>query len=252
VSTLAIVARRLEPFAFVGRATFAALLMPAPGSFVALLARLLVSSMPVVGVVAFFSGAMLTVQAASSLALIGGGPLSGMLVGLGGVREVFPLLAVASVAARSGAEFASELGTMKVTQQIDALEVMGVDPLRLLVAPRVLAAAIGTPFCVLFADAMGLFGSWVVGSLQLGIDRGSMYSTLLGSCTVFDLVVGVGKGLLLGWIVGAITTREGFIASGGPRGVGLATNRAVVRAMVAVCLTSLLLTYLIYGRAIAS
>jgi phospholipid/cholesterol/gamma-HCH transport system permease protein len=225
--------------------------MPSPGIVSALLARLLVSSLPVVATVAFFSGAMLTVQAVNSLSLIGGGPLSGFLVGLGGVREVFPLLAVASVAARSGAEFASELGTMKVTQQVDALEVMGVDPLRALVAPRVLAASLGTPFCVLVAIASGLIGSWIIGVFQLGIDRGSMWSALTGAVEVSDLMVGVGKGVLLGWIVGAVTTREGFMASGGPRGVGVATNRAVVRAMIAVCLTSLLITYLVYGRSVA-
>jgi phospholipid/cholesterol/gamma-HCH transport system permease protein len=241
----------LAPFAFIGRATASAFAHPSPTSVVALLGRLLVSSLPVVFVVAFFAGAMLTVQAANSLTLIGGGPMSGFLVGLGGVREVFPLLAVASVAARSGAEFASELGTMRVTQQVDALEVMGVDPLRLLVAPRVLAAAIGTPFCVLVAVIAGLFGAWIIGTFQLGIDRGSMWYALLSGVSWFDLVVGIGKGVLLGWLVGAVSTREGWVASGGPRGVGLATNRAVVRTMIAVCLTSLLITYLVYGRSVA-
>lgn len=250
----AIVARAasfLSPFAFVGRATVAAVALPPMGEVLVLLTRLLASSLPVVATVAFFSGAMLTVQAVNSLSLIGGGPLSGFLVGLGGVREVFPLLAVASVAARSGAEFASELGTMKVTQQVDALEVMGVDPLRLLVAPRVLAAALGTPLCVAIAVASGLMGSWIIGVFQLGIDRGSMWSALVGAVEPIDLMIGLGKGVLLGWIVGAVTTREGFAATGGPRGVGIATNRAVVRAMIAVCLTSLLLTYIIYGGAVA-
>jgi phospholipid/cholesterol/gamma-HCH transport system permease protein len=241
----------LSPFAFMGRATACVLRLPSVGAFTPLLARLLLSSCPVVAVVAFFSGAMLTVQASLSLALIGGGPLSGTIVGLGGVREVFPLLAVASLAARSGAEFASELGTMKVTQQIDALEVMGIDPMRLLVAPRVLAAVLGTPLCVLLAIASGLFGSWLVGVFQLGIDRGSMWAALTGAVQTGDLLVSVAKGFLLGWIVGVVTTREGMRASGGAAGVGLATNRAVVRAMIAVCLTSLFLTYVTYGRGIA-
>lgn len=240
----------LAPFAFLGRATWAMFRLPSFGSFTALLAKLLLSSFPVVGVVAFFSGAMLTVQAANSLSLIGGGPLSGMIVGLGGVREMFPLLAVAAVAARTGAEFASELGTMRVTQQVDALEVMGTDPMRLLVGPRVLAATVGTPLCVLLACAAGLVGSWVIGVFQLGIDRGSMWSALTSAVVPADFVVGLAKGVVLGWLVGAITTREGLSASGGPRGVGAATNRAVVRAMIVVCCVSLFLTFVFYGKAI--
>lgn len=215
---------------------------------VVLTARLLVSSLPVVAIVAFASGAMLTVQAAASLSLIGGGPLSGTLVGLGGVREVFPLLAAASVAARSGAEFASAIGAMKVSEQIDALDVMGLDPVRLLITPRVLAATIGTPFCVIFSDATGLVGSFGVGVFQLGIDRGSMWEHLIRSVIVDDLLIGVAKGLVLGFLIGTVSTWEGLRTKGGAKGVGEATNRAVVRAMIAVCLTSLLLTYLFYGK----
>ncbi len=239
----------LAPFAFLARASWAMVRPPSLGSVTTLLAKLLLSSFPVVAVVAFFSGAMLTVQAAASLSLIGGGPLSGMIVGLGGVREVFPLLAVASVAARTGAEFASELGTMRVTQQVDALSVMGTDPMRLLVGPRVLAATLGTPLCVLLACASGLIGSWIIGVFQLGIDRGSMWAALTGAVLPGDFLVGLVKGVVLGWLVGAITTREGLRASGGPRGVGSATNRAVVRAMIVVCGVSLVITYIFYGQA---
>lgn len=234
---------------FAARATAEAARAAGTGTARVHLTRLWVRSLPVVAVVAFFSGAMLTVQAVSSLALVGGGALSGTIVGLGGVREVFPLLAVAAVAARTGAEFASELGTMRVTQQIDALDVMGVDPLRLLVAPRVFAAVVGTPACVLVSVALGLIGSQLVGTIQLGVDAGSMWAALWGSVRQADLLIGVGKGIILGWLVGVIATREGLCAQGGPRGVGRATNRAVVRSMVAVCCTSLALTYVLYGRA---
>lgn len=241
----------LDPVAFVGRAAIASL---RPPSFLAVRVRLgllLVRSLPVVAMVSFFSGAMLTVQAANSLALIGGGPLSGLIVGLGGVREMFPLLAVASVAARSGAEFASELGSMRTTQQVDALEVMGVDTMRMLVAPRVIAATLGTPVCVLAACATGLLGSWVIGTFQLGIDRGSMWSALTGAVLPEDFLVGLFKGTVLGFIVGCVATREGLLAKRGAEGVGSATNRAVVRAMVVVCLVSLLMTYAFYGQAMS-
>jgi phospholipid/cholesterol/gamma-HCH transport system permease protein len=215
---------------------------------VVLTARLLQSSLPVVAIVAFASGAMLTVQAAASLSLIGGGPLSGTLVGLGGVREVFPLLAAASVAARSGAEFASAIGAMKVSEQVDALDVMGLDPFRLLIAPRVLAATLGTPFCVVFADVTGIIGSYGVGVFQLGIDRGSMWENLIRSVIAADLWIGIFKGFVLGFLIGVVSTWEGMRAKGGAKGVGESTNRAVVRAMIVVCLTSLLLTYIFYGK----
>ncbi|MCP4501988.1 MAG: ABC transporter permease [Deltaproteobacteria bacterium] len=234
---------------YVARVSYAALFHIQPYDSLILLVRLLASSLPVVAVVAFFASAMLTVQAASSLALIGGGPLAGTLVGFGGVREVFPLLAAASVAARSGAAFASELGAMKVTEQLDALEVMGLSPLVLLVGPRIWAAIFGVPVCVLTANAVGLVGSQLIGTYQLGIDPGSMWYALMTSVMVEDLVIGMVKGLILGWLIAIVTTREGLQATGGARGAGQATNRAVVRALIATSLASLALTYLLYGGA---
>lgn len=228
--------------------TFVAFRHPSPGDIALQLVRLLARSLPVVATVAAFAGAMLTVQAASSLALIGGGPLAGTLVGVGGIREVFPMLAMAALSARTGAEFASELGTMRVTQQIDALDVMGLDPLRLLVGPRVLAAILGAPACVLVADAAGLLGAYWVGTMQLKIDAGSLWAALSSSFILPDVWIGMSKGLLLGWLVGLITTYAGLRAETGPRGVGRATNRAVVRSMIAVCVVSLVFTYGVYGR----
>ena len=234
--------------AFLPRATRSMVRAPFDQTRV-ILTRLLLSSLPVVVVTAAASAAMLTVQAAVSLYIVGGGPLAGMLVSLGGVREVFPLLAIASLAARSGAEFASELGSMKVDQQIDAIDVMGLDSIRLLVGPRVLAATIGGPICVIFADGSGLIGSYLVGALQLGIDRGSLEAALVDAVGLSDLLVGVLKGVVLGWLVGVITTFEGLQARGGARGVGVATNRAVVLSMILVCGTSLIMTWLFYGQA---
>ncbi len=214
---------------------------------VVLLLRLIASSSPVVFVVAFFSGAMLTVQAASSLQALGGGSMAGVVVGFGGMREVFPLLAAASVAARSGAEFASELSTLKATQQLDALSVMGLDPLRLLVGPRIIAATFGTPLCVLLACGAGMVGAQVIGHFQLGIDRGAMWSSLWSAVRTIDVTVAVLKGVVLGFVLGAISVREGLVATDGTAGVGVATNRAVIRSMVTVCAASLLITALVYG-----
>lgn len=233
--------------AFLPRALIAAAQRPPPADTALLTLRLVSRSAPVVFVVAFFGGAMLTMQAAVSLAAMGGGEMAGLVVGFGGIREVFPLLAASSVAARSGAEFASELGTMKTTQQVDALDAMGLDPLRMLVAPRVLAATLGTPLCVLLACAAGMLGAQTVGTLQLGLDPGTMRMHLWSGVGPHDLGVGTLKGAVLGFLLGAVSSREGLSAAGGAAGVGRATNRAVVRAMVLVCLSSLGLTTLIYG-----
>ena len=234
--------------AFLPRAFLAAVRGPPLLDTAMVFFRVVTTSVPVVFVVVFFGGAMLTVQAASSLAALGGADMAGIVVGYGGVREVFPLLAAAAIAARSGAEFASELGTMRTTQQIDALEVMGVDPVRALVGPRVLASILGTPLCVLVACAAGMLGAQAVGAFQLGIDRGAMWARLFSGVTTGDLWAGGAKGAVLGFLLAAVACREGLVATGGAAGVGRATNKAVIRAMIVVCAACLLLTSLIYGK----
>ena len=210
--------------------------------------RVLVGTLPVTAAIATFAGAMLLVQATASLALVGGGPLAGVIVGFGGVRDVFPLMAGVALAARTGATLSSELGTQRVTQQLDALSVMGIDPLRLLVGPRVLATALSGPGCVLLADACGLLGAYLVGSLQLELDRGAIRDTLLSAISPSDLAAGCCKGAVMGWIVGVLATREGLRTEGGPAGVGRATNRAIIRALVGVCIANLVITAILYGR----
>lgn len=232
------------------RTSLMAFWLPYPGDIIAHLYRLLVNTLPVVGVLSLASGAMLTVQAAASLALVGGGPYSGTLVGLGGVREVFPILAATAVAARSGAQYASTIGSMRISQQIDALELMGINSARMLISPRIVATAIGTPICILVADLVGVWGSYLVGILQLNIDPGDMWNHLASSIRLRDIVIGSGKGFLLGWLIALISSREGWFVSGGPKGLGQATNRAVVRSLIAVCIASLVVTYLFYGTTV--
>lgn len=238
----------MTPLLFTVRAVAGAARLEAPRDAVVLLGRMLLRSIPIVLVVTFFAGAMLTVQAAASLAAVGASSMSGMIVGFGGVREVFPLLAAGAVAARTGAELASELGTMRVTQQTDALEVMGLDPMRLLVGPRLIAAVLGTPICVLCGDVAGILGSQSIGAMQLGIDRGAMWAAIFSAVVLQDFVVGALKGLVLGFLLGVVSTREGLTATGGALGVGRATNRAVVRSMIAVCAADLVMSFAIYGE----
>ena len=237
----------LPAFAF--RAGAAVLRGPPLKDTLLLISRVIVRSLPVVVIVCFFCGAMLTVQAAASLAPFGALSMSGLIVGFGGVREVFPLLAGGALAARTGAEIASQLQAMRVTRQVEALEMMGLDPLVLLVAPRLIACVVAGPVCVLAAMVSGLVGGQIIGQFQLGIDRSAMWTTLLSAVGPGDLVVGVVKGLVLGLLVGVVACYEGcVVGEGGARGVGAAANRAVVRGMVLVCLSCLGLSALIYGR----
>lgn len=239
--------------AFFARAIAAVVAAPPAKDTLLLTVRLLVRSLPVVLVVTFFSGAMLTVQAAASMASFGAASMSGLIVGFGGVREVFPLLAGGSMAARTGAELASQLQAMRVTRQVEALEMMGLDPFRLLVAPRVIACTLGGPLCVIAAMVSGLVGAQLVGVFQLGIDRGAMWDALLSTLGTVDVVVGLVKGAVLGLIVGVVATFEGFTSDeSGPRSVGRAANRAVIRGMIFVCSASLTLSMIIYGRLLVS
>jgi phospholipid/cholesterol/gamma-HCH transport system permease protein len=138
---------------------------------------------------------------------------------------------------------------MRVTRQVEALEVMGLDPLVLLVAPRLLACILGGPVCVVAAMVAGLVGAQLVGVYQLGIDEGSMWTTLMSAVSSVDLVVGVVKGVVLGGLIGVVATFEGFQSDDvTAASVGKAANRAVVRGMVGVCMASLALSALIYGR----
>jgi phospholipid/cholesterol/gamma-HCH transport system permease protein len=190
---------------------------------------------------------MLTVQAALSLQSMGSAAMAGLVVGFGGIREVFPLLAAASIAAKSGAALAAEVGTLNATQQLDALEVMGLDPMRMVVAPRLLACVVATPVCVVVGCSAGMLGAHVIGHFQLGIDRGAMWTSLWSSVFVADVAIVVVKGVVLGFLLGAVSLREGLVAQGGPPGIGRAANRAVIRSMVVVCGASLALTSIIYG-----
>ena len=178
--------------------------------------------------------------------------MAGLIVGFGGVREVFPLLAGGALAARTGAELASQLQAMRVTRQVEALSMMGLDPVRLLVAPRVLACIFGGPLCVVAAMVAGLVGGQVVGVYQLQIDRGAMWDSLLQAIGVVDVYVGLVKGVILGLLVGVVATFEGFASDeSGASSVGRAANRAVIRSMVVVCSASLMLSLFVYGRLLA-
>jgi len=204
-------------------------------------------SVLLVSVVCAFAGAMLAVQGFATLHMLGAPELLGMFIGLGGVREVFPLVAAGTVGARAGCAIAAEIATLQIGEQIDALEVMSVDPVAYLVAPRLLAAVLVTPLVMAVGVLAGLGAAYLTAVVQLGVDPGAYLARAYGPLSYHDSVGIIVKGLVFGVIVVVVTSIEGFRARGGAAGVGVAANRAVVRAMVAGSVVNLALSQLLFG-----
>ncbi|MBL92161.1 MAG: hypothetical protein CMH56_10195 [Myxococcales bacterium] len=202
---------------------------------------------PVTVVIALFSGALLVIQTTMSLKHLGGGMMGASVIGFGGVREVFPLLAGGAVATRTGAALASEMAVMKQGKQLDALEIMGVDLNFHLIGPRLLGVMIATPLCVLVADIAGLYGAFLAGAYQIGLDAGTFWNFLLWPISNKDIIGGIYKGILFGWVIGSISLHAGLNVGTGSFAVGEATNRAIVQSMIAGSLISLLISFIVYG-----
>lgn len=194
-----------------------------------------------------FAGAMLTVQGFASLKAFGTPELLGMFVALSGVREVFPLVGAGCLGAKLGSAMAAEVATLRVGQQLDALSMMGVDPLRHVVAPRWLAAALVTPLLTGLGVMAGLLSSYLIATLQLGVDPGAFVARAAENLSARDLGAGLVKALAFGVITGALACWHGMAPASGPQGVGRAANLTVVQSMVAGAVVNLILSHLIYG-----
>jgi phospholipid/cholesterol/gamma-HCH transport system permease protein len=209
--------------------------------------KLIWETLPIAVIISLFSGALLVIQTAMSLKHLGGGIMGASVIGYGGVREVFPLLAGGAVATRAGAALASEMAVMKQGKQLDALAIMGLNFHHHVVGPRLLALLIGTPICVLAADIAGLYGAFLAGAYQLGLDAGTFWNFMLWPISAKDLIGGIYKGIIFGAMIGNISLFEGLSVKSGAYAVGEATNRAIVRSMIAGALTSLAISLFFYG-----
>lgn len=206
------------------------------------------SSLIPVAVVAFFSGAVLIGHAVNALAMVGGGPMAGYLIGLGGVRELFPLFAGAVVASRSGADFASQLGLFNITHQIEALEVMGFSKRIYLAFPRVAASALATPLLVIISAIFGMAGAYGVGLTEYHLNAGDFGEALWHYVAPFDFWVALLKGLLFGIVIGAIASYLGFRTSGGAEGIKKCVNKSIVLSMLFGSFSNLFCTLIFYGK----
>ena len=204
-----------------------------------------VRSTPIVAITALFTGMVLALQTAFALSRFGAKPYVGSIVGLAIVRELGPVLAALMLAGRVGAGITSELGSMAVTEQVDAIRAMGADPVQKLVVPRVLAATLGLPLLTCFAIALGVGGGMVIADVQYAISPSFYMQTVTTTVTASDFFAGVAKTVVFGWTVAMVGCYVGLRTSGGTRGVGRATTQAVVVASIAVLVSDFFLTKLL-------
>lgn len=200
-------------------------------------------SLPVVGLTAIFSGAVLALQTYSGFSRFNAESTIATVVAISITRELGPVLAGLIVAGRVGASMAAELGTMRVTEQIDALRTLSTNPFKYLIAPRVLAAMISLPFLVLIADIIGIMGGYLVSVHSLGFSPGPYIANTFKFLEVMDVVSGLVKAFFFGFIIAIMGCYFGYKSSGGAQGVGIATTNAVVASSISI----LLLNYIITG-----
>lgn len=181
-----------------------------------------------------FTGLALTFQIWVGFSLLGAGDLVGPTVALAITREIGPVLTGLVISARAGGAMAAQLGTMRVSEQIDALEVMGIEPIQYLVGPRVLACVLATPLLCAVFDFMAMLASYLLSVHFLGLDEGVYWERIQLWVQPSYVIEGLVKTAIFGLFFGLFCTFRGFYTTGGARGVGESTNRGVVVSMVMV------------------
>ena len=204
-----------------------------------------IGSMTVVLLAGFFTGAVLVLQTGITLDKFGARPFVGQIVSASFVKELGPVLAGLMLAGRVGSGIAAELGSMVVTDQINALRALGTDPVRKLVVPRVLAGFFMAPVLTVLADALGIIGGWLVAAFQLRVASSLYWSSIYDALYIQDAWMGLIKPFILGYVIATIGCHVGLRARGGTQGVGRATTNAVVASSVAVIAVDFFLTRLL-------
>ena len=205
-----------------------------------------VKSLGVAALTTIFTGMVLALQTAYSLPSLGVKYYIGTVVSKSLVRELGPVLVALIVGGRVGTGMTAELGTMKVTEQIDALRSMAADPVKKLVAPKLAAALLMFPLLTILGDAIGIFGGLLIAVFQLKITAAFYLSDVLGAVTLDDIFSGIGKSIFFAYWVAIVGCYNGLQASGGADGVGRATTNTVVVTSVLVLVTDFFLTKLFY------
>ena len=200
-----------------------------------------VGSLFIVSLIGFFSGVVMALQMSRALATYGAQGQIGQIVSITLVRELGPVLASLLVAGRNASGIASELGSMRVTEQIDAMRALGTDPIQKLVTPRLIAMAVVLPLLTIIADFLGLIGGWLIAYGMLNITTSQYWSTAWRALEYNDLTQGLLKPFLFAIVIALVGCYYGINTTGGTQGVGRSTTKAVVVASVWIfIITSLL------------
>ena len=203
-------------------------------------------SLPVVGLTALFTGGALALQIYAGGSRFNAESVVPSIVAIGMARELGPVLGGLMVAARVASSIAAEIGTMKVTEQVDALVTLSTDPLRYLAVPRVLAALLTVPVLVAVGDSIGILGGWAVGVQRLGFNSATYLQNTADFLEAWDVTSGLFKGAAFGFIVALMGCYHGLHSGRGAQGVGQATKWAVVSASVLIFAANYLLTELFF------
>jgi len=205
-----------------------------------------IGSLTVVLLTGFFTGAVLALQSGVTLDQFGARPFVGRLVSASMIKELGPVLTGLMLAGRIGSGIAAELGSMVVTDQINALRALGTDPVRKLVVPRVLAGFFMTPVLTVISDTVGILGGWLIAVYQLRVASSLYWTSITDALYLQDAWMGIIKPFFLGYVIVTIGCHVGLRTSGGTQGVGRATTSAVVAASVAVIAVDFFITRLLF------
>lgn len=200
----------------------------------------------VVGLTGLFTGMVLALQTYYAFSMFSAESLVGATVALSMTRELGPVITALMVTGRAGSSIAAELGTMRVTEQVDALTVMAISPVQYLVVPRILAAVVVLPLLTVISDFIGIFGGYLVGVKLLGINGGLFMNKIYEFLEVEDIYNGLIKAAFFGLLLALIGCYKGFYTSGGAEGVGKATTQAVVMASVLILMSDYVMTALMF------
>ena len=203
-----------------------------------------VGSLPIVLLTGFFIGAVMVLQTAAQFTRFGQTALTADVVSLALVRELGPSITGLLVAGRNASGIASEIGSMVVTEQVDAMRAMGTDPVRKLVTPRMVATVLMLPLLTAMADFLGLIGGYLVSAFTLRLDPVSFWTRAIDILEFSDLMQGLSKPLIFGFIFATVGCYQGLKVTGGTQGVGRATTQAVVTASVFILVSNFFLTKL--------
>ncbi len=205
-----------------------------------------IRSFPLVGIISIFIGMVLVMETAYTLKKFGAEIYSGGIVSISMIRELGPVFIAIVMAGRVGGSISAEIGTMKITEQVDALEVMAVDPVTYLISPRLLAGIISLPSLFIISFFLSVLGAFIIGVFMVGIPSGMFLYQSFRFIVFRDLLIGLLKSVVFAVVVISVAAHEGFRTQGGAVGVGKAATNSVVISFFLIILTNLILTGIFY------